>query len=55
MTATEYSYLSSSMVKDIARLGGDITGLVPSAVLKIVSDKYAPGVATAGAQLIEGP
>lgn len=55
MTATEYSYLSSSMVKDIARLGGNITGLVPDAVFNTVRDKYAAGVNSAGAQLIENP
>jgi len=32
MTSAEYSYLSSSIVKEIARLGGDIAGLVPEAV-----------------------
>lgn len=32
MTAAEHSYLSSSIVKEIARLGGDIAGLVPEAV-----------------------
>lgn len=29
-----YSYLSSSLVKDVARFGGDIAGLVPDAVLR---------------------
>ena len=29
MTSAEHSYLSSSIVKEIARLGGDIRGLVP--------------------------
>ena len=32
MTGTEYSYLSSSIVKEIARLGGSIEGLVPENV-----------------------
>ncbi len=32
MTAAEHSYLSSSIVKEIARLGGDIAGLVPEPV-----------------------
>ena len=32
MTAAEHAYLSSSIVKEIARLGGDVTGLVPEAV-----------------------
>ncbi len=32
MTTTEQSYLSSSIVKEIARLGGSIEGLVPPPV-----------------------
>lgn len=34
MTDHKYSYLSSSFVKQIARLGGDISELVPKAVAK---------------------
>ena len=34
MTGTEYSYLSSSIVKEIARLGGSVEGLVPENVGK---------------------
>ena len=40
MTAAEYSYLSSSIVKEIARLGGDITGLVPAAVEAALHQKF---------------
>jgi pantetheine-phosphate adenylyltransferase len=32
MTEAEHSYLSSSIVKEIARLGGSVEGLVPSHV-----------------------
>jgi len=32
MPALSYSYLSSRLVREIARLGGPITGLVPPAV-----------------------
>jgi pantetheine-phosphate adenylyltransferase len=32
MTGAEYSYLSSSIVKEIARLGGSVEGLVPNHV-----------------------
>ena len=39
MTAAEHSYLSSSIVKEIARLGGDITGLVPDAVRPVLEQK----------------
>ena len=42
MTAAEHAYLSSSIVKEIARLGGDITGLVPEAVHTALRHKYGP-------------
>lgn len=32
MTALEYGYLSSSLVREIARFGGDVTAMVPRAV-----------------------
>lgn len=32
MTSSEYVFLSSSMVKEIVRLGGNVQGLVPKAV-----------------------
>jgi pantetheine-phosphate adenylyltransferase len=32
MPAVSYSYVSSRLVKEIARLGGSVTGLVPKAV-----------------------
>ena len=39
MTAAEHAYLSSSIVKEIARLGGDITGLVPEPVQAALQNK----------------
>jgi pantetheine-phosphate adenylyltransferase len=33
-TNPEYSFLASSLVKDIARWGGDVSALVPPLVLK---------------------
>jgi pantetheine-phosphate adenylyltransferase len=41
MTAAEHSYLSSSIVKEIASLGGSVSGLVPEAVAKRIADKLA--------------
>ena len=41
MTSAEHSYLSSSIVKEIARLGGEIEGLVPDAVLPELKAKFA--------------
>jgi pantetheine-phosphate adenylyltransferase len=34
MAKEEYSYVSSRLVKEVARLGGDVSGLVPEAVLR---------------------
>jgi pantetheine-phosphate adenylyltransferase len=39
MTALEHSYLSSSLVKEIAAFGGDVTQMVPSAVVRRLSDR----------------
>ena len=40
MTGAEYSYLSSNIVKEIARLGGAVEGLVPHDVEKRLLQKY---------------
>jgi pantetheine-phosphate adenylyltransferase len=40
MTSAEHSFLSSSIVKEIARLRGDITGLVPGAVEPYLHGKF---------------
>jgi pantetheine-phosphate adenylyltransferase len=39
-TSVEYSYLSSSAVKEIASFGGDIRQFVPSGIVQSVYDKY---------------
>ena len=39
-TSLEYSYLSSSSVKEIASFNGDITPLVPEFVAELVYKKY---------------
>ena len=36
-----YSFLSSSLVKDVANYGGDISGLVPDPVLRALGDKLS--------------
>ncbi len=38
-TAQQNMYLSSSMVKQIAGMGGDISGFVPSVILKDITDR----------------
>ena len=40
MTDERNHYVSSSLVKEVASLGGDVTGLVPQAVVKALADKY---------------
>jgi pantetheine-phosphate adenylyltransferase len=37
MTKWEYSYLSSSIVKEVATLGGDYSGMVPPAVSSLIA------------------
>jgi pantetheine-phosphate adenylyltransferase len=34
MTSIEYAYLSSSLIREIASFGGDVSGMVPAAVLR---------------------
>jgi pantetheine-phosphate adenylyltransferase len=38
-TSPLYSFLSSSLVKEVAAYGGDVSGLVPAAVLDRLRDK----------------
>ena len=38
-TNPEYSFLSSSRVKEIARYGGDVSGLVPDLVHKLLIER----------------
>ncbi len=40
MTDERNHYVSSSLVKEVASLGGDVTGLVPPAVVVALADKY---------------
>ena len=41
-----YSFLSSSLVKEVATYGGDVSGLVPPLVLERLSDRLAAASAT---------
>jgi pantetheine-phosphate adenylyltransferase len=43
MTAVEFSYLSSSLVKEIADFGGDVTQMVPPAVARRLAARH-PGI-----------
>jgi len=40
MTDERNHYVSSSLVKEVASLGGDVTGLVPAAVVSALAAKY---------------
>lgn len=40
MTRTEYSFVSSSGIKELAKFGGTITGLVPKSVEKRVLERF---------------
>ena len=39
MTSGRYSYLSSSIVKEVGRLGGALTGLVPDTIIDVIKKK----------------
>jgi pantetheine-phosphate adenylyltransferase/16S rRNA (guanine(966)-N(2))-methyltransferase RsmD len=41
MASAEHSFLSSSAVREIASLGGDVRGLVPDAILETVREIYS--------------
>lgn len=41
MTSSEYSFLSSSIVKEVAKFGGCIKGLVPESVREEVINKFS--------------
>lgn len=40
MTDSKYSYISSSMVKELASYKGDLAGLVPVEIIQYIKDKY---------------
>jgi len=40
MAKEEYSYVSSRIVKEVARLGGDVTGLVPESVRRRLTARF---------------
>jgi pantetheine-phosphate adenylyltransferase len=44
MASAPYTYLNSSMVKQISRLGGDVSSLVPASVARLVHKKFAQSI-----------
>ena len=43
MTALEHGYVSSSLVKEIARFGGDVSEMVPAAAVERLGGAFARG------------
>ncbi|MEJ2342945.1 MAG: pantetheine-phosphate adenylyltransferase [Gemmatimonadales bacterium] len=41
----KYTFLSSSLVREVARLGGDVTAFVPPTVLEVMVARLGPSVA----------
>jgi len=40
LTDKKYGYISSSLTKEVAKYGGDVTGLVPDTVREAMLEKY---------------
>ncbi|NLF91111.1 MAG: pantetheine-phosphate adenylyltransferase [Corynebacterium marinum] len=40
LTDEKYGYISSSLLKEVAKYGGDVHGLLPDAVVDAVKEKY---------------
>lgn len=40
MTSTGYSFLSSSLIKEVAKFGGSIHGMVPANVYKAITNRF---------------
>ena len=40
LTDEKYGYISSSLTKEVAKFGGDVTGLVPDTVREAMAEKY---------------
>jgi pantetheine-phosphate adenylyltransferase len=39
----EFAFVSSSLIREVARLGGDVDGLVPSAVVERLRARWPRG------------
>ena len=39
-TSPQWSYLSSSLLKEVARFGGDVEGLVPAVARERLAEKF---------------
>jgi pantetheine-phosphate adenylyltransferase len=43
MTALEFGYLSSTLAKEVAQFGGDVSGMVPGPVAEALRARFAKG------------
>jgi pantetheine-phosphate adenylyltransferase len=43
MPSEAYAYVSSRLVREVARLGGDLSGLVPEQVVSALKQRLGPG------------
>ncbi len=43
-TSSEYSYLSSSIVKEVAKFGGDLNGMLPNEIINDIQKKIGGSV-----------
>jgi pantetheine-phosphate adenylyltransferase len=50
LAGEQYSFISSKLVKEVIRLGGDITGFVPPPVEKRLRERFAASAATDAAR-----
>jgi pantetheine-phosphate adenylyltransferase len=46
-TSPQYSFLSSSLVREVARFGGDVSSMVPPLVAKRLKERFADGRSSA--------
>ena len=44
-TSPQYSFLSSSLVREVAKYGGDVSGMVPPKVAKRLKERFAEAAA----------
>lgn len=42
MTALEFGFVSSTLAKEVAQFGGDISGMVPEPVARALSERFQP-------------
>ena len=47
-TSPQHSFLSSSLVREVARFGGDVSSMVPPLVAKRLKERYGDAGRTAG-------